>query len=191
MGTETNPRCGGCRCGKCPVRGHTYSFKEEQKLRIIQENLEYDEQNKCWRTSYPWISDPNTLPDNYNAALSTLEKTERTLQKDKQWAKTYKEQMNDMVERKVARKLTQQEIIDWKGPSFYISHLAVVNPKSPSTPVRVVSNSNQVYKSVSLNTFLAKGPDSYMNNLIGILLRWREEAVALVGHIRKMFNSVH
>ena len=30
-----------------------------------------------------------------------------------------------------------------------------------------------------------------MNNLIGILLRWREEAVALVGDIRKMFNSVH
>ena len=53
MGTETNPRCGGCRCGKCPVRGHTYSFKEEQELRIIQENLEYDEQNECWRTSYP------------------------------------------------------------------------------------------------------------------------------------------
>jgi hypothetical protein len=30
-----------------------------------------------------------------------------------------------------------------------------------------------------------------MNNLIGILLRWREEAVALVGDIRKMFNSVY
>ena len=30
-----------------------------------------------------------------------------------------------------------------------------------------------------------------MNNSIGILLRWREEAVGLVGDIRKMFNSVH
>ena len=84
MGTETNPSCGSCRCGKCPVRGHTYSFKEEQELKIIQENLEYDEQNRCWRTSYPWILDPSTLPDNYNAALSILEKTERTLRKDEQ-----------------------------------------------------------------------------------------------------------
>ena len=47
MGTETNPRCGGCRCGKCPVRGHTYSFQERQELRIIQKNLEYDEQNNA------------------------------------------------------------------------------------------------------------------------------------------------
>ena len=43
----------------------------------------------------------------------------------------------------------------------------------------------------SLNSCLAKGPDSYMNNLIGILLRWREEQVALVGDIRKMFHSIH
>jgi hypothetical protein len=172
MGTETNPRCGNCRCGKCPVRGHTYSFKEEQELKIIQENLEYDEQNKCWRTSYPWIVDPNTLPDNYHAALSTLTKTERTLQKDKEWANNYKQQMNDMVQRKVARKLTEQEVSDWKGPTFYISHLAVVNPKSSSTPVRIVFNSSQVHKGVSLNSCLAKGPNCYMNNLIGVLLRW-------------------
>ena len=191
MGTETNPRCGSCRCGKCPVRGHTYSFKEEQELKIIQENLEYDEQNQCWRTSYPWILDPSTLPDNYNAALSILEKTERTLQKDERWAATYKEQMNDMVQRKVARQLMEQEVLDWKGPKFYISHLAVVNPKSSSTPVRIVFNSSQVHKGVSLNSCLAKGPDSYMNNVIGVLLRWREEAVALVGDIRKMFNSVY
>ena len=160
-------------------------------MKIIQENLEYDEQNKCKRTTYRWILDPNTLPDNYSAALSTLEKTERSLQKDKQWTKTYKDQMNDMVERKVARKLTQQEILDWKGPSFYMSHLAVVNPNSSSAPVRIVFNSSQVYKGVSLNSFLAKGPDSYVNNLIDILLQWQEEAVALVGDIRKQFKSVH
>ncbi len=74
---------------------------------------------------------------------------------------------------------------------FYISHLVVHNPKSISTPVHIVFNSSQVYNGVSLNSCLAKGPDCYMNNQIRILLRWREEAVALVGDIRKMFNSVH
>ena len=72
MGTTTNSRCGSCHCGKCHVRGHTYSLKEEQELKIIQENLKYDEQNQSWRTSYPWILDPSTFPDNYNAALSIL-----------------------------------------------------------------------------------------------------------------------
>ena len=44
---------------------------------------------------------------------------------------------------------------------------------------------------MSLNSCLAKRPDCYMNNLIGILLRWREEQVALAGDIRKMFHSIH
>ena len=41
LATEAAPRCGGCRCNKCPTIGHTYSFKEEQELRMIRENLEY------------------------------------------------------------------------------------------------------------------------------------------------------
>ena len=128
LGTETSPRCGGCRCNKCPNVGHTYSFKEEQELKMIQDNLEYDEQNHCWRTGYPWLVDPSSLPDNYSAALATLRSTERTLSRDSKWAETYKDQMKDMEDRQVARKLTPQELKEWKGPVFYIAHLAVVNP---------------------------------------------------------------
>ena len=73
----------------------------------------------------------------------------------------------------------------------YISHLAVVNTWSHSTPVRIVFNFSHVSQGISLNSCLAKGPDCYMNNLIGILLRWREEQVTLVGDIRKMSHSIH
>ena len=191
LGTEITPNCGSCRCGKSPVVGHTYSFKEEQELKLIHENLEYDVANQCWVTSYPRLVDPSTLPNNYHAALATLRKTEQTLIKDKQWAETYKRQMEDMLDRGVAKKLSEEEIQQWSDPFLYISHLAVVNPKLNSTPVCIVFNSSQVYKGTSLNSCLAKGPDSYMNNLLGILLRWKEEQVALVGDIRKMFNSVY
>ena len=191
IGTEITPRCGSCRCGKCPTVGHTYSFNEEQELKMIQENLEYDSVKQCWVTSYPWLVDPGTLPNNYGSALATLKNTERTLSKDERWADTYLKQMEDMVERGVARKLSQKELKEWNGPKFYISHLAVVNTRSHSTPVRIVFNSSQVCQGMSLNSCLAKGPDCYMNNMIGILLRWREEQVALVGDIRKMFHSIH
>ena len=53
LGTETSPRCGGCRCNKCPTVGHTYSFREEQELNMIQENLEYDEKNQDGQMNYP------------------------------------------------------------------------------------------------------------------------------------------
>ena len=95
-----------------------------------------------------------------------------------------------MIERGVARKLTSKEIEEWQGHVFYICHLAVKSPKSNSTPIRIVFNSSQTNKGVSLNSILAKGPDSYRNSSLGILLRWREEPVALVGDIRKMFHSI-
>ena len=99
--------------------------------------------------------------------------------------------MGDMLDGGVARMLSQEEIQKWFGPLFYISHLAVVNLKSNSTPECIVLNSSQVYKGTSLNSCLAKRQDCYMNNLLGILLCWREEQVALVGDIHKMFNSVY
>jgi hypothetical protein len=192
LGTEVIPKCGGCKCAKCPIPGHTFSFKEEQELTIIRDNLHYDPEGLRWITAYPWISDPSTLPNNYCSALATLKSTERRLKAaDSQWAEVYTQQIYDMVHRNVAKKLSDEEMAQWCGPVFYISHLAVVNAKSTTTPVRIVFNSSQKYKGVSLNSYLAKGPDAYLNNLLGILLRWREERVVLISDIKKMYNSIY
>ena len=67
--------------------------------------------------------------------------------------------------------MCREELTDWQEPSFYISHLAVVNKKSKSTSL--------------------KGPDSFRNTILGILIRFRENSVALVGDIKKMFQSVY
>lgn len=155
------------------------------------ENLVYDKENQCRITSYPWLVDSLTLPDNYHAALASLRKTKQTFSKDEQWAETYHKQMQHMLDRGVAQKLSQDELQQRNHPTYYISHLVVVNTRSNSTPVRIVFNSSQLYQGRSLNSCLAKGPDCYMNNVLGILLLWREEQVALVGDIRKMFNSIH
>ena len=140
-------------------------------MKLIHENLEYDVAHQCWVTSYPWLVDTSTLPNNNHAALATLRKTEQTLSKDKQWVETYQRQMEDMPDRGVARKPSEEELQKWSGSLFYISHLAVVNPKSNSTPVSIVFNSSQLYKGTSLNSCLAKGPDCYMKK--------REEAKKL------------
>ena len=158
---------------------------------MIRNNLRYDSDRKHWITKYPWIVDPSTLPDNYPSALATLKHTEKVLAKDETWAKVYDSQIRDMVDRGVAKLLSSEDVADWNGPVFYLSHLAVLNPKSTSTPVRIVFNSSQLYKGFSLNGSLAKGPDSYLNNLLGVLLRWREDRVALAADIRKMYNSIY
>ena len=58
-----------------------------------------------------------------------------------------------------------------------------------STSCRIVWNAAAVYKGWSLNDGLFKGP-ALLNNLFCVLLAWRQNAVAMTGDIRKMFNQV-
>ena len=149
MSTEIVPKCGACRCGKCPIVGHTYSLREEQELKLINSKLHYDEENKRWIAGYPWITDPVLFPDNYAATFATLRSSEKRLLTDPKWANKYSEQISDMESRGVARKLILEEMEAWNGPVFYLSHLAVENPKSVTTPVRIVFNSSQIFKGIS------------------------------------------
>lgn len=39
LGTVVEPRCGGCKCSRCPVPGSSYSFQEQKEYDIISNNL--------------------------------------------------------------------------------------------------------------------------------------------------------
>ena len=95
-----------------------------------------------------------------------------------------------MLDRKVARKLTEEELITYKGPLHYISHHEVLKPDSKTTPVRIVFNTSANYMGHILNEYWAKGPDLW-NSLIGILIRFREIEVAFIGDVRKMYHTVY
>ena len=101
----------------------------------------------------------------------------------------YQEQIQDMLDREVAEKLSKEEVLNYKGPTFYLPHHEVYKADSTSTPVRIVFNAAASYQGISLNNLLAKGPD-VINNLVGILLRFREEEIGMVGDIKKMYNTV-
>ena len=98
-----------------------------------------------------------------------------------------------MIKRHVCRKLDFKEIQEYKGPTYYIAHHAVLNPESKSTPppppCRIVFNSSAKFSGHILNDYLEKGPDM-LNNLLGIILRFREERVGMVGDISKMYHSI-
>ena len=64
-----------------------------------------------------------------------------------------------------------------------------LNPASKTTPVIVVFNSSQIFRGHSLNDSWELGPH-VMNNLHGMLLRFRKDKVAAQGDIRKMYYMV-
>ena len=186
LGVECTPKCGSCRCGQCPIGGKSYTLKEERELRLIEEGLEHKDDH--WVAQYPWIRDPNQLPDNKEFALRRLKAIEKRLKEDEAQFKKYAEQI-DMISRGVARKLTRKELDEYTGPVHYLSHHEVIKPESTSTPCRIVFNSSAKCNGQSLNDYWAKGPD-LMNNLLGIMIRLREGQVAFAGDIRKMYHAI-
>ncbi|KAK4304812.1 hypothetical protein Pmani_023247 [Petrolisthes manimaculis] len=190
LGTQCTPRCGGCKCGNCPIGSNNYTIKEERELALIDKGLKYDANNKLWTAHYPWIKDPHTLSNNVTVAIAKMKATERRLVKlGSQYANVYQSQLEDMVNRGVARKLTAKELIEYDGPIHYIHHHDVMKPDSTSTPVRIVFISSASYMGQTLNDFWPKGPD-ILNGLLGVLLRFRQEEVAIVGDVSKMHNTI-
>ena len=81
-------------------------------------------------TPYPWIRDPADLPDNRRAAFGMLLSTETRLTKNTDHVRVYQEQIQQMIDRGVARKLTKSELEAYDGPIHYVSQHEVVRPDS-------------------------------------------------------------
>jgi hypothetical protein len=94
-----------------------------------------------------------------------------------------------LVEKRSARKLTQEDIQTHTGPVHYISHHAVYRLEKKTTPYRVVFNSAASFQGHILNDYLQKGPD-LLNNLVGVLLRFRENLLAILGDVSKIYHQI-
>ena len=97
--------------------------------------------------------------------------------------------MNTYIEKGHARKLMPEEITT-KGPrTWYLPHFAVTNPNKPGK-VRIVFDAASECEGTYLNKNLLQGPDC-TNNLTGVLLRFREDNIAVVADIESMFHQVN
>ena len=194
IGAACEPKCGGCRCGNCQPGGKEMTLAEERELDIIKAGLTYFRQDSHitsphWDAKYPCTEDPTSLPNNKRAVEATFMRTEKRLKREPEWQAAYKAQVHEMVERGAAIKLADQINTNWKGPVWYLSHLVARNPHSVNTPVRLVWNSSQKFRGVSMNDILLKGPD-VLNPIRAVLLRFRRGVHAALGDIKKMYNSV-
>ena len=152
------------KCGKCPIGSSDYTLKEERELKLIESKLVFDSGKKRWTAEYPWIRSPEELPDSKRAAMGRLRSTEKRLSKNPAHAAVYQKQIEDVIHRGVAKKLTYEDLESYDGPIHYISHHEVLKPDSKSTPVRIVFNSSANYMGHTLNKYWAKGPNLLNNS---------------------------
>ena len=189
MGVECHPRCGGCRCGNCNPGKKEMTLLEEEELRRIKENLQFDQSLSRWQVEIPCKKDLSGLQNNRLQVYNCLLSLEKRLKQNHEEAKLYQSQIEDMLRRKACRPLSQEEYEQYQGPKYFITHHGVKKPESKSTPYRIVFNSSLKFNQTHLNDFYVKGP-SGLNNILGLQLRFCEEAVAMMCDISKMYHSI-
>ncbi|XP_068762300.1 uncharacterized protein [Montipora capricornis] len=174
----------GVSLTSCTCKAGKMSKEEKAELKLIEESCKL--QGKGWLMKYhPWKKDPACLPNNYTQVLKKQESNERCLMKKPEYAKLYGDQIKEMEEMRFSRKLTEKDIEEWKGPIHYVAYHAVVRPELKTTPIRNVFNGSASFNGHTLNDYWYKGP-YLLNNLFGVVKRFRENHVALCGDITKM-----
>ena len=127
-----------------------------------------------------------SLENNYPVAKAQNQSLEKKLSKDQ----LQKEMYQKTFETDIEKGFVKQVIFSSVAPSrvWYLPHHPVTDPNKPGNVWRV-SNAASVFKANSLNSNLLTGPD-LIKNLVGLLLRFRENPVAISADIEAMFMQV-
>ena len=142
---------------------------------------------KYYKMPLPFRED-RKLPINREAALKRLLGLKRRLQKEKEFGEGYKSFMQNLLDKGHAEIVPPEEIEGPEGLVWYLPHHGVY--KKGSSKLRVVFDASAKVNNISLNDILLPGP-VLTNNLIGVLLRFREEQVAIACDVEQMFYQFY
>jgi hypothetical protein len=94
--------------------------------------------------------------------------------------------MKRILDKELAEPVPAEDLASNK-PCWYLPHFGVYHPQKPGK-IRVVFDSAAETEVVSLNKLLLSGPD-LTNSLLGVLLRFRQNPVAVTADFEQMFYS--
>lgn len=143
--------------------------------------------NNHFEVPLPFRKENFVLPDNSVQALNRLKTIRNKCFKDATFFEEYSDFINQMLDRGFAEKVPPEELNNQNGNIWYLTHHAVHHKVKKK--IRVVFNCSLKFNGVSLNDELLQGPD-LANNLLGVLLRFRDGNVAVIADIEKMFYQV-
>ncbi|XP_043199298.1 uncharacterized protein LOC122369009 isoform X1 [Amphibalanus amphitrite] len=172
--------------------GTRYNMKQPRSHedRLAEEMME---STTKWRgdryeTGLLWKPDCAPLPNDRSMALRRLESTEKALRRAPEKAAAYRDTMREYLDKGYARLLTEEELQKHHQRCWYLPHHAVTSASKPGK-FRVVFDAAAKFAGTSLNENLLTGPD-LLKQIPGVLLRFRQQPVALIADIEQMFLQV-
>lgn len=159
------------------------SIEDRHFIQLMNREMCINDANS-WVAPLPFRTPRPRLPNNREQALSRFTSLCRTLDRKpvmKSQFLTFMQKILDQDHAELAPPLCEGEEC-WYLPSFGVYH-----PRKPDQ-IRVVFDSSASHQGISLNDVLLKGPD-LNNGLLGVLMRFRREQVAIMADIEQMFHS--
>nr|CAD2161633.1 unnamed protein product [Meloidogyne enterolobii] len=154
---------------------------DEQAVLLFEQSIN-QRPDGHYTVRWPWV-DPNPqLPSNFRMAYSRLASVLRNLQARPDLLKQY----NEIFEEQVSRGMLEPAARNPEGVECYLPHHPVITHK-----LRIVIDASAHARGQpSLNDCLYRGP-VLLPDLVGVLLRFRLPAIALVGDLEKAFMSIY
>ena len=136
----------------------------------------------------PFKNHVSSIPNNKSHALVRVECLKRKVERDPKLCDDYQVFMKELLGKGYARKVPPDQLNHVEGSAWYIPHHGVYHPYKPGK-IRVVFDCSAKFRGISLNSMPYKGPD-LTNSLIGVLIRFRGDRVAVMADIESMFHQV-
>ncbi|KAK0137844.1 hypothetical protein N1851_025926 [Merluccius polli] len=160
--------------------------REENKFMEIMESSA-KLQNGHYTFQMPFKGKDVSMPNNLGVAMQRVHCLKRRLQKDASFHEEYNNFLADVLSNGYAEEVPQHQFETPTGKVWYIPHHGVYHPQKGK--LRVVFDCGAEYKGVSLNSQLLQGPN-LTSSLVGVLMRFRQEQVAIMAEIKAMFHQV-
>ena len=158
------------------------SFEDQKFLKLMDEKSR--KVGEHFEIPLPLKNRLVKLPNNRNMAEKRLHCLKSRFIRNPEFFADYKGFTEDLLIKGYA-KSTEKPPDGW---TWYIPHHGVYHPNNPGK-IRVVSDCNADFKGTSLNKNLMSGPD-LANQIVGVIIRFREELVVIMGDIKSMFHQV-
>ncbi|KAK0150375.1 hypothetical protein N1851_008532 [Merluccius polli] len=161
------------------------SVEDKQFMSMMESSKEH--RNGHYYLPLPFKEDNVMMPNNYQQAQQRITSLKRKLENNEQYRVEYTAFLEGMIEKGHAEVVPSDELETQRGKVWYIPHHGVHHPKKGS--LRVVFDCSASFQGTSLNSRLIQGPN-LTSNLVGVLLRFRQEPIALMADVEGMFHQV-
>ncbi|KAL0187614.1 hypothetical protein M9458_014713, partial [Cirrhinus mrigala] len=161
------------------------SFEDQRFLEIVNNSVV--KRDGHYQICLPFRKLDITLPDNKKTAEQRALSILKRFKKDEAFLSDYRDFIGDILKKGHAEKVPEEELDRNDGRVWYIPHHGVYHKRKKK--IRVVFDCAASFQGTSLNSELLQGPD-LTNTLLGVILRFRQEPIAVMADIEGMFHQV-